>query len=260
MGYWIVDGKKYNDEEYKIYQQQEQEAEERLRLEAEELARRLSETYKALGNLLRDNPNLRRQVRTDEEALHNEIYYKLLQNLARADQVPRCRWVKKDGTLCRSPQLKNHVYCYAHWEMMQRRARKISLPAVEDPNAIQLAIIEVQRCLIDHHISEKEAGLLLYSLQIAAGNVDRTTFGKARDEEMVREIADEEETIEAARRQDPTSPRKGFETQENGGDRSENSSPRMNTDDTDRAGPGKMLPQSAGEEAAQTYANSGGGA
>ena len=204
MGYWVIDGKNYNDEEYEIYPRQEQAAEERLRLEAEELSRRLGETYRALGKLLRDNPNLRRQVRTDEEALHNEIYYKLLQNLKVADQAPRCRWVKKDGTLCRSPQLKNHVYCYAHWEMMQRRAQKISLPAVEDANAIQLAIIEVQRCLIDHRISEKEAGLLLYSLQIAAANVDRTTFGKASDAEMVRDIADEEDAMEAAMRQDPT--------------------------------------------------------
>jgi hypothetical protein len=38
----------------------------------------------------------------------------------------------------------------------------------------------------------KKAGLLLYSMQLALTNVGQTTFGQAKDEEMVRETVDEE--------------------------------------------------------------------
>jgi hypothetical protein len=66
---------------------------------------------------------------------------------------------------------------------------------LEDANGIQMAVMLVQRALIDDEISEKKAGLLLYSLQIAAANVDRTTFGQAADEEMVTDAQDEDEVI-----------------------------------------------------------------
>jgi len=45
----------------------------------------------------------------------------------------------------------------------------------------------------------KKAGLLLYSMQLAMTNVGQTTFGKAKDEEMVRETMDEEEAISRQR-------------------------------------------------------------
>ncbi len=41
----------------------------------------------------------------------------------------------------------------------------------------------------------KKAGLLLYSMQLALTNVGQTTFGQAKDEEMVRETVDEEEAF-----------------------------------------------------------------
>ena len=53
-----------------------------------------------------------------------------------------------------------------------------------------MAIMEVQRALIDDEISEKKAGLLLYSLQIASTNLERTTFGE-NPEEMVTDCGEE---------------------------------------------------------------------
>jgi hypothetical protein len=44
-------------------------------------------------------------------------------------------------------------------------------------------------------ISTKKAGLLLYSMQLALTNVGQTTFGQAKDEEMVRDTVDEEEAF-----------------------------------------------------------------
>jgi hypothetical protein len=50
----------------------------------------------------------------------------------------------------------------------------------------------VQKALIDDEISEKKAGLLLYSLQIAASNVKQTTFVHEEDKEVVTEMPGEE--------------------------------------------------------------------
>jgi hypothetical protein len=69
------------------------------------------------------------------------------------------------------------------------------LPAAEDANAIQVGLMRIQKALIEDTISTKKAGLLLYSMQLALTNVGQTTFGQAKDEEMVRDTVDEEEAF-----------------------------------------------------------------
>jgi hypothetical protein len=179
--------------------------------------------------------------------------------------------------------MKNDIHCYAHYQMRHARSEKLWLPALTDANAIQLAVMLVQRALIDGEISEKMAGLLLYSIQIAAANVGKTTFGQA-NEEMVTEIGDEDEVMAAHKEQmeklkriekaktlpaEDTDKRSGDRVIGASGDRKtgeqglprmdadeRGSEPagllRMNTNDTDKDGElGKMLPQSVGE----VYAN-----
>src|SRR5262249_34917475 len=124
-----------------------------------------------------------------------EIYQRLRRNLEQADAAPRCRWVKQDGTTCGSPQMRKHIYCYAHRQMMEARALALRLPALEDANAIQIGLMRIQKALIDDTITAKKAGLLLYSLQLAITNIGQTTFGQAEDEEMVTATVDEEEAI-----------------------------------------------------------------
>ena len=55
--------------------------------------------------------------------------------------------------------------------------------------------MRIQKATIEDTITTKKAGLLLYSMQLALMNVGRTTFGQAKDEEMVRETVDEEEAL-----------------------------------------------------------------
>jgi hypothetical protein len=220
MGYWIIDGKQMTDAEYEEHQRQELEARERVRREAAALMSKLGQTYEALTGLLEQNPEVGRQV-TERTQADEEIYRKLRQNLTRADEAPRCRWVKQDGTTCGSPQIRRHIYCYAHKQMMEARALALNLPALEDANAIQIALMRVQKALIDDTISAKKAGLLLYSLQLAVTNIGQTTFGEADERELVTDLVDEEEAF------------------------SQNQSlPLMNTDDTDRRG----LPRTNADE------------
>ncbi len=174
------------------------ESTERIKMapqqQAEALALKLAQTYEELTRLLERNPGVKRRI-TEGEAKEDKVYQKLKQRLKLADMAPRCQWVKQDGTCCRSPQMKQHIYCFAHKQMAEARTLMLMLPAMEDANAIQMGLMRIQKALIEDTISTKKAGLLLYSMQLALTNVGQTTFGQAKDEEMVRETVDEEEAI-----------------------------------------------------------------
>src|SRR5215475_12258606 len=195
MSYWIVDGQKLTNEQYEELERQKRLKKQRIQEESERLSRQLSEAYAALKEHLERNPDAGQKI-SDERALEQQIYYNLRQNLQRADAAPRCVWVREDGTVCKSPRMKNDIHCYAHYQMRHARAENLWLPALTDANAIQMAVMMVQRALIDDEISEKKAGLLLYSIQIAAANVHKTTFGQA-DEEMVTDVRPEDDVMVA---------------------------------------------------------------
>jgi len=190
MGYWIVDGKQLTEEEYQEHRRHKEEEQERKR-QAARLVSDLGEAYKRCSEFMEQNPEMGVRVQ-DAEAREHELYLKLRANLEQADLAPRCEKVREDGTHCGGPQMKGHNYCYAHERMLRARAEKLELPALEDANAIQMAVMLVQRALIDDEISEKKAGLLLYSLQIAASNVKNTTFCEEDDDYLATEMPAEE--------------------------------------------------------------------
>jgi hypothetical protein len=260
MSYWIVDGQKLTNEQYEELERQKLLEQQKIQDESERLSRQLGEAYAALKHHLERNPNASHKI-TDERALEQQIYYNLRQNLQRADAAPRCVWIREDGTVCKSPRMKNDIHCYAHYQMRHASAENLLLPALTDANAIQMAVMVVQRALIDGEITEKKAGLLLYSIQIAAANVGKTTFGQA-DAEMVREIRDEEEVMDAHQQQMEKLKRiekaksLPLVTTENTDLKTgEKTSPRINTDQTDLSGGiGKILPQSV-ESSLEGYAS-----
>jgi hypothetical protein len=201
---------------------------EQVKKQAEALALKLAQTYEELTRLLERNPGMKRQI-TEGEAKEDRVYQKLKQRLKLADMAPRCQWVRQDGTSCRSPQMKQHIYCFAHKQMAEARTLMLMLPAAEDANAIQVGLMRIQKALIEDTISTKKAGLLLYSMQLALTNVGQTTFGQAKDEEMVRETVDEEEAFSEKQNQHqrPFTAKDAEDAKENQG------LPLMNTDDTD---------------------------
>src|SRR6266853_13487 len=249
MAHGIVNSKPLTDKENQEYQQQETtppsqeqarrgprelEQQEQVQQRAETLALKLAQTYEELTRLLERNPAVKRQI-TEGEAKADKVYQKLKQRLKLADMAPRCRWVRQDGTSCRSPQMKQHIYCFAHVQMAEARTLMLMLPAPEDANAIQVGLMRIQKALIEDTISTKKAGLLLYSMQLALTNVGQTTFGQAKDEELVQETVEEDEAI--SEKQTPTT-----ETRRHGGERD---LPLMNADDTD---PNKRIDEDAGAE------------
>jgi len=195
MGDGTINGVQFKDEEYNQVMREEDISREQIRQQGSALVKRLAETYTQLTSLMEQNPELMETLEAEDRARKRAVEDKLAEGLRRANDALRCRWVKQDGTSCKSPQMRNHIYCYAHRQMMEARALALRIPALEDANAIQIALMRVQKSLIDDTISMKKAGLLLYSLQLAMTNVGQTTFGKAGDNELVTNTVDEEEAI-----------------------------------------------------------------
>jgi hypothetical protein len=187
---------------------------------AEALVRKIGEACDELERLAEENPELVGRVTRGSEE-HKEAYLRLKARLALAEAAPRCRWVRQDGTTCGSPQMKRHIYCFAHKQLAEAQALALMLPALEDANAIQIGIMRIQKALIEGAISTKTAGLLLYSMQLALQNVGRVTFGQAKAAEPVTETV----SVEEAFRENQT-----FETQRNGGNGAEALS-RMTADE-----------------------------
>jgi hypothetical protein len=102
------------------------------------------------------------------------------------ESIARCQHLKVDGTQCGSPALHQQKFCYFHKQWRQKRLvinsniyrerRRVNLPALEDANSIQMALVEVMRLIVTQQIGPKAAGLLLYALQTASANLQRTSF------------------------------------------------------------------------------------
>jgi hypothetical protein len=162
--------------------------------QAEALVRRIGEACDELERLAEESPELVGRVTRGSEE-HKEAYLRLKARLEMADATPRCRWVRQDGTTCGSPQMKRHIYCFAHKQLAEAQALALLLPALEDANAIQVGLMRIQKALIDDTISTKKAGLLLYSMQLALQNVGQVTFGQAKAELPVTETVSVEEAF-----------------------------------------------------------------
>ncbi len=104
-----------------------------------------------------------------------------------------CRHIFAGGRKCKAPALTGQPLCYFH----SRAARGKSTPRkgaairwdigpLEDADTIQLALSEVLRAIASGQLEPRRGGLLLYGLQVAAGNVKHAR--SYRDRDTVREI------------------------------------------------------------------------
>src|SRR6478672_11806891 len=148
MAHGTVNGKPLTTTEHENYQRQA-------------LAVKLAQTYEELSRLLERNPGMKRQM-TEGATKEDKIYQRLKQRLKMADMAPRCQWVKQDGTACRSPQMKQHIYCFAHKQMAAARELMLMIPVVEDANAIQLGLMRIQSADGGHDIDEEGRAAVVF--------------------------------------------------------------------------------------------------
>ena len=100
--------------------------------------------------------------------------------------IRRCEYVKTDGRLCGSPALRAKRYCYFHYEV-NRTVAHLDIPPLEDGDAIQLALTDLARALVEDRIALKPAALLAYILQTASANLKHVHLGIHTDR-MITEL------------------------------------------------------------------------
>jgi len=104
-----------------------------------------------------------------------------------SDYPNRCQHIKVNGTQCGSPALRRNRFCFFHKRFQDerihlsadRRRRGVAtfiLPVLEDPNSIQMAIMQIMHFILTGQIEHKTASLLLYALQTASTNLRSTKF------------------------------------------------------------------------------------
>jgi len=113
-------------------------------------------------------------------------------------EIRRCRHIRTNGTQCGSPALKGKELCFYHDQNRPRPAElyidgerycdgQIMIPVFEDAHSIQTVIQQVVQLMLQRRIDRKDAGLLLYALQIASGNLKTMQAEKAKPTQMVVE-------------------------------------------------------------------------
>lgn len=113
-------------------------------------------------------------------------------------EIRRCRHVRTNGTQCGSPALKSKELCFYHEQNRPREVElyidgerysdgSIMLPAFDDAHSIQTVIRQVVQLMLTRRIERKDAGLLLYALQIASGNLKMMQAEKAKPTQVVVE-------------------------------------------------------------------------
>lgn len=111
--------------------------------------------------------------------------------------VRRCQHIKVNGEQCGSPALKGRRLCFFHnrWRETRIPFNKegslhfldtFDLPALEDAESVQVAIMQVLRLIIAKHIDPKTAGLLLYGLQTASINLRHTTLNPEPEKVVIQ--------------------------------------------------------------------------
>ena len=89
-----------------------------------------------------------------------------------------CQHVRLNSERCTQPARRNSDFCRFHDAAMKPlpAAHNLNdqLPVLEDPDAIQIAIMRLLRFLMKGPIDRKDIGTLLYGLQLASTNLART--------------------------------------------------------------------------------------
>jgi hypothetical protein len=137
--------------------------------------RKLARSFATCKRLLSENPEAESEAQ-EKGARVYAVYAKLKENLARANQAPRCCYVKTGGELCKAPKVKGQEYCNMHLAMTKTKEDVFELPPLDDANAVQVAIAQGAQGLLKGTLDEKRAMRLAYYLQLAVTNVSRVNF------------------------------------------------------------------------------------
>jgi hypothetical protein len=106
--------------------------------------------------------------------------------------VRRCTHIHITGHRCGSPALKQEYFCYFHTRMIKGVQTRVDsqihpIALIENPEAIQSAIMHMIDGVLKGAIDNKRAALVLKALYIAVRN-SRNVYFRLRPDDMVREV------------------------------------------------------------------------
>ena len=107
-------------------------------------------------------------------------------------EIRRCQHIKVNGTQCGSPARRNEPHCHYHRENQPARVKvggeggvDVLIPVLEDAQSIQSVVRQVVMLVLGGKIDNKQAGVVLYALQIASSNLKRMEVEKPRPAQVV---------------------------------------------------------------------------
>jgi len=127
-----------------------------------------------------------------------------------------CRHEFHDGSNCLGVAEAHQLYCRWHRTADERHQRRTSarsqrkgqavldfdLPMIEDPASLQIAIQEVLDAIVDGRIKDRQAGHLLYGLQISQNNVKGNLYIRRRRydiSDLLDDLEEQQQVIAAAK-------------------------------------------------------------
>src|SRR6185312_12410045 len=120
------------------------------------------------------------EERAKEEAEKEAFAKRQMELLEKAGRAPRCEYQYTDGRGCKAPQVKGERWCHGHAKMMSYRPEKLEILPMEDEHAVMVNLYRLTKSLLSGRITEKVAGLTLWSIAIgapSAGRVRKTHHG-----------------------------------------------------------------------------------
>lgn len=88
-----------------------------------------------------------------------------------------CAYIKVDGKRCGTPAWQDFDHCWHHHGLKSRfDSQKFSIPALDDANSIQVAVMDVINALLSRRIDRADAYALFYGLYLAKSNLKGTTL------------------------------------------------------------------------------------
>jgi hypothetical protein len=119
-------------------------------------------------------------------------------NLRRAHLAARCEHRHADGTRCGSPRMGGKKLCYRHERMEEARTTSLDLGVLEDAESIQVAIMKLQRAVIDGVLDGKQTSQLASLIRLAAWNAGRMPPAERIAEKEEQDGADGESAADAS--------------------------------------------------------------
>lgn len=104
---------------------------------------------------------------------------------ARHSDYPLCRHTKTNGRLCQSAALRTSAFCRSHQKLRRTRPTTISagpglsthvLHPLRNAKSIGHALSMVLSALATGQIDPKRGGKMLYALQLASSDLQRTSL------------------------------------------------------------------------------------